>query len=97
LQHPEAAPLKSERTDRKSGPVADVLTKVLHIEVEQKATQQRNEPIISEAISGVDVHVIPIDPRQNFATNLSKLPILASEVYNSYQPDEKQLDRQLIK
>jgi hypothetical protein len=91
-------PPKPEKSGRKkSGPATDVMVRGSHVGVEQKPTPQRNEPIISEAIFGVDVHVTAIDPRQNFATNLGKLPLLAAEVYNSYQPDEKQLDRQLIK
>jgi hypothetical protein len=50
-----------------------------------------------EAIFGIDVHVVPIHPRDNFATNLSKLSQISQEVYHSYQPDVKNLDRQLIK
>jgi len=64
---------------KKTGPATDIPLQGSHVGVEQKPTPQRNEPIISEAIFGVDVFVTPIDPRQNFATNLSKLPVLASE------------------
>jgi hypothetical protein len=68
-----------------------------HAHVEQKPTAQRNESIISEAIFGYDVSVVPIDPRQNFSTNLCKLPTIAAETHANYQPDVKTLDRQLAK
>jgi hypothetical protein len=35
--------------------------------------------------------------QDNFATNFSKLPLIATEVYQSYQPDVKLLDKELVK
>jgi hypothetical protein len=91
-QPPKPTPPKEKR-----GPKTDIPVRGAMVDVEQKPTPQRNDPIISEAIFGVDVHVVPIFPRDNFSTNLSKLPELAEEVYHAYQPNEKNLDRQFIK
>ena len=40
---------------------------------------------------------MPIQPRQNFQTNLAKIDDLAIETYASYVPDVNQLDRKLAK
>jgi hypothetical protein len=40
-------------------------------------TPQHNEPMISEAIFGVDITVFEIQPRQTFEANYSKVPDLA--------------------
>lgn len=65
--------------------------------MKQNPTPQRNEPIISDAIFGVDIDVVEIQPRQTFDANFFKLPDLAAEVYANYQPDVKQLDRTLAR
>jgi hypothetical protein len=49
-----------------------------------------------ESIYGVDTYVVPLAPRVNFSTNFSKLPEIEREIFHSYEPDVKQLDRQLI-
>jgi hypothetical protein len=82
-QPPEQTPIKEKR-----GPKSDVPVRGAHADDEQHPTPKRNDLIISEAIFGVDVHV-PIHPRNNFTTNLGKL-------YHAYQPDEKNLERQMI-
>lgn len=51
--------------------------------------------MVSEAIFGVDVSVFPIDPRESLEVSYARLPLIAKEVYQSYIPDEKQLDRLL--
>lgn len=61
------------------------------------ATPQRNESIISDAIFGIDVRVVEIEPRQNFTCNYSKVVDIAGEIYDAYRVDEKQLDRQLAR
>jgi hypothetical protein len=81
----------------KTGPKSDQPIRGEYVDKEQKPTPQRNDPIISEAIFGVDVHVFPIHPREQFLTDLSKLPDIARETYHAYQPDEKHLDRQMVK
>jgi hypothetical protein len=81
----------------KKGPKSENPIKGEFVDREQRPWPQQNESIISEAIFGVDVHVVPIHPRDNFSTNLSKLPDFAVETYHPYKPDEKNFDRQLIK
>jgi hypothetical protein len=94
---PRAPPKPAPVREKKTGPKSDQPIRGEFVDREQKPTPQRNESIISEAIFGVDVHVVPIYPHDSFTTNLAKLPDLAIETYHAYQPDEKQLDRQLIK
>ncbi|KAF5292470.1 hypothetical protein FQA39_LY14017 [Lamprigera yunnana] len=60
-----------------------------------EARPQRNESIISEAIFGIDVMVMEIAPKQSFAANYAKLIDLATQTYDAYRVDVKQLDREL--
>lgn len=48
------------------------------------ATGQRNESIISEAIFGPNVTVVPIAPRQQFEESYAAIPQLAVEMFNEY-------------
>lgn len=65
--------------------------------VAKQETPQRNESMITDAIFGIGVSVTEIAPRQNFDINLSKLPILCAEIYDNYKPDERQLDRIIMR
>lgn len=47
-------------------------------------TGQRNESIISEAIFGPNVTVVPIEPRQQFEASYAAIPQLAAETYREY-------------
>lgn len=89
-------PAKPSPPKEKLGPKTDGPVPGGGIHKKQTPTPQRNDPIILESIFGVDVHV-PIHLGDNFDTNFSKLPKLAEETYHAYQPDEKQLDRVIIK
>jgi hypothetical protein len=62
---------------------------------EVKPTPQRNEPVISEAIFGVDVSVVEIAPRQQFSINYAKAPTIAAEIYKNYRPDDRQFDKSI--
>lgn len=77
------------------GPKTDKVTPPTHLQT--KSTPQRNDPIISEAIFGVDVSVTEILPRQYFHANYVKLPAIAAEVYDAYRTDEKQLERVIVR
>lgn len=82
---------------RPKGPRAPEPAKPTHADAPQKITQQRKDPIILDSIFGVDVDVIEIAPRENVCANYSRLPDLAAEIYDSYQPDIPQLDRKLVR
>jgi hypothetical protein len=82
---------------KRLGPKSPNPTPPSRVNTPQTPTPQRNEPIISEAIFGVDITVYEIKPRQNFEANYSKLPDIAVEVYNNISIDEKQLDRKMAK
>jgi hypothetical protein len=77
------------------GPKTSLVTPPTHLQT--KASPQRNNPIISEAIFGVDVIVTEIAPRQTFAANYSKIVDIAEEVYDGFHADEKQLERVLAR
>lgn len=64
---------------------------------QKEATPQRNEPIISESIFGIDVTVTKIAPRQEFSACYNRVIDVALETYQNFRPDEKQLDRLLAK
>jgi hypothetical protein len=81
----------------KIGPKSDQAVKGEFVDREQKPTPQRNNSIILDSIFGIDVHVVPIHPRETFTTNLAKLPDIVRETYHAYEQDVKQLDRQMIK
>lgn len=84
-------------------PKSSVPPKIKSIEVpkpthlQEKATPQRNESIISEAIFGVDVSVTEIAPRQSFASNYSKIVDVAKKVYDEIRVDDRQIDRIMVK
>jgi hypothetical protein len=82
---------------KKLGPKSPAPTPPSRINMPQTPTPQRNEPMISEAIFGVDITVFEIEPRQNFEADYSKLPDIAVEVYNNASIDEKHLDRKMAK
>ncbi|PNF36255.1 hypothetical protein B7P43_G08463 [Cryptotermes secundus] len=88
---------KIEAPKKKLGPASPTMTRGSEVDKPQKSTPQRNDSIISKSIFGVDVCIVPIEPRQNFQTNLSKIDDIATETYSSYVPDFKQLDRKLAK
>lgn len=77
------------------GPKTDKVTPPQNLQT--KSTPQRNDPIISEAIFGIDISVTEIMPRQNFKANYAKLPAIAAEVYDGYRADEKQLERVIVR
>jgi hypothetical protein len=69
---------------KRLGPSSDQVPKADFVAAPQKATPQTNESIISELIFGVDITVVPIDPRQNFTANYSTLPLIAQETRNTF-------------
>lgn len=80
-------------------PTAKVLTlpKPQLAETNKQPTSQRNESIISEAIFGQNVTVVPIAPRQQFEESFAAVPQIALEVYREYAKDVTQIDRKMIK
>jgi hypothetical protein len=53
--------------------------------------------LLAESIFGVDVTVIPIQPREDFSTSFSRLPEIAVETYNQCSVDEGQMERVIAK
>jgi hypothetical protein len=82
---------------KRLGPKSPLPTPPSRINTPQTPTPQRNKPMISEAIFGVDITVFEIEPRQTFDANYSNVPDLAVEVYNDIAVDEKHLDRKMAK
>ena len=60
-------------------------------------TPQRNDSIISESIFGIDVSVTEIAPRQEFNASYNRSTDVSVETYRSLRPDEKMLDRLIVK
>jgi hypothetical protein len=46
------------------------------LERNKNPTEQRNELMLQDSIFGVDVTVIPIQPRENFSTSFAQLPLI---------------------
>lgn len=65
--------------------------------LQTKATPQRNESILTDAIFGIDVSVVKIAPMQSFSANYSKIIEVAAEVYDDYRSDDRQLDRVMMR
>lgn len=86
-------PKVTERKDAGKTKSSSDIPPPAHINTPQTPTPQRNESIISEAVFGADVAVIPIDPRQNFASSYAKIVDLAKETYANFLADNRQMDR----
>lgn len=97
MKAPRDKPKAKFSQNRRPGPSSDETPKPKFINEPQNPTPQRNELIINEAIFGVDVSVVPIEPRQNFATSFANLPQISRETYDNFGADEKFLDRLLTK
>lgn len=82
---------------RRNRPQSAAVAPPTHLEANKNPTPQRNDPISSEAIFGVDVSVIAIEPQQRFAANFSKIVDLALITYHNMIPDVNQTDRRFIK
>lgn len=67
-----------------------------HGEIAQPSVKD-TESLISDAISCVGVTVFDIAPTQSFSSNFSRLPEIASEICDSYTPDVRQIERELVK
>jgi hypothetical protein len=55
---------------------------------QREPTAQRNSPIISEAIFGIDVSVTEIAPRQEFSAGYQRLIDISLEMYQKFRADE---------
>jgi hypothetical protein len=58
---------------------------------------QNDELLLDESFFGVDITVIPTQPREDFSTSFSRLPEIAVETYNQCSVDERQIDRVIAK
>lgn len=92
-RNPRPTPKPMARKESTKPKLSGEIPTPAHINTPQTPTPQRNESIISEAIFGADVSVIPIDPRQNFASSYAKIVDVAKETYGNYLADNKQMDR----
>lgn len=91
----EAGPPRPKANNPRPGPTSSEVPPPTH---PQKApTSQRNESIISESIFGIDVSVTEIAPRQEFSASYNRLIDISLETYQNLRPDEKQLDRLIMK
>jgi hypothetical protein len=82
---------------RASGPKSPFVTPPGALERNKNPTEQKNELILQDSIFGVDVTVIPIQPRENFSTSFAQVPLIAAETYAQCSVDERQIDRVLAK
>lgn len=82
---------------KRNGPKSSELPPPTHLDANKNPTPQRNDPIISESIFGVDVSVTAIEPQQHFNASYAKLLDIVELTYQSMQPDVKQLDRLFTK
>jgi hypothetical protein len=67
------------------------------LERNRNPTEQKNDLMLQDSIFGVEVTVIPIQPRENFSTSFAQMPLLAAETYAQCSVDERQIDRVLAK
>jgi len=45
----------------------------------EHSSEQKNEHILAESIFGVDLTILPIEPREDFLTSFARLPEIAVE------------------
>lgn len=88
--NPESTQQKP-KTKMESRPVAQFQ------EANKTPTPQKNHSLLSEAIFGPEVTVVPIEPKQEFAASYSAIPELAKEVFLEYAKDVPAMDRVMIK
>jgi hypothetical protein len=85
------------KTKSPNGPRSPLLTPPSALARNTNPTEQCNNLILEESIFGVDVTIIPIQPREDFSSNFSQLTNIAMEAYNLSSTDERQIDRVLAK
>jgi len=59
---------------RPAGPRSPLVTPPTALARNANPTEQRNELMLTESIFGVDVTIIPIQPREDFSTSFAQLP-----------------------
>lgn len=84
---------KTNTTQKRQTPKVLTLPKPTLEEANKTVTGQRNESIISEAIFGPNVTVVPIAPRQQFEESYAAVPQIAAEIYREYAKDVTQIDQ----
>jgi hypothetical protein len=94
LKHVGQKPKPKART---LGPKSPFVTPPGALERNKNPTEQKNELMLQDSIFGVDVTVVPIQPRENFSTSIAQLPLIAAETYAQCSVDERQIDRVLAK
>lgn len=83
------------RQGQRHGPTSPEVEPPKFLHLNKNPTPPRNESLVSEAIFGVDVTVVPINPRQSFSANYSQLEHISRETFLNYGADNKFLDRQM--
>jgi len=94
---PEKAGKKSKPKTPPRGPQSKTLPPPRALEKNINPTEQKNQLLLEESIFGVDVHLTPIRPVEEFSTSFARLPEIAVQTYNQCAVDERQLERQLTK
>lgn len=86
-----------EKTNKpKRAPITE-MPKPSLIERNINPTPQKNNSLLEESIFGLEVTVVPIQPRANFSAVYSAVPTLAEETYREYAKDVPMIDRKLVR
>lgn len=93
---PKARVVKHKQNKR-NGPKGPELAPPTHLEANKHPTPQRNDSIIAEAIFGVDILVVAIQPLQEFNANFSKIIDITLMTFQNMIPDVNQIDRKFTK
>lgn len=89
---------KDQPPKRRVGPKSPTLPPPKHVEEnDAKPTPQKNDPMWSDDIYGVDMALAEIKPRQTFDANLSKIICISDETYECMRIDDPLLDRKIEK
>lgn len=85
------------KTKSRLGPKCALAEAPTSLDKNTTPSEQKNQLLLAESIFGVDITVIPIQPREDFSTSFSRLPEIAVETYNQCSVDERQIDRVIAK
>lgn len=88
---------KGKRPQKKTGPSSANIPPPSDVKASdgKPAGGQKNDPLIADAIFGVDVSVAPIAPLEEFKTTHANYIQLLRTTFKQFNADEPQLDRKL--
>lgn len=88
---------KPAQTQQQPKPRMETRPAPQFLEANKTPTAQKNNSLLSEAIFGPEVTVVPIEPKQEFQASYSAIPVLANHIFLEYAKDVAQMDRVMIK